>query len=207
MFEVLNSYLFQHKNISIPGLGTIYLETLPASLDTGNKQMLAPLYYFRFDKYFDAPDKDFFAYLASLKKMPDYEALRWYNEFAYDLKDRIYREDKVRWEGIGDLKKDTEGNIVFESTLGNPFFLQPVAARKVVHKNAKHVLLVGDSERTNVEMNEWLAKDEAAPKKQWWWIAAITIGVAALVIILIHFSNNGFHFGSTGNQQKLETTK
>jgi hypothetical protein len=207
MFEALNSYLFQHKNISIPGLGTIYLETLPASMDTSNKQMLAPLYYFRFDKYFDAPDKEFFAYLASFKKIPDFEALRWYNEFAYDLKDRIYRDDKVRWEGIGDLKKDAEGNIVFESTLGNPFFLQPVPAHKVVHKDARHLLLVGDNERTNVEMNEWLSKEEDVPKKQWWWIAAIALAAAALVVIFVHFSNNGFHFGATGNQQKLETTK
>ena len=79
MFEELNSYLYQHKSISIPGLGTIYMESLPASIDSSSKNILPPLYYFRFDKYFDAPDKEFFSYLASEKNMADYEAIRWYN--------------------------------------------------------------------------------------------------------------------------------
>ncbi|HLZ88634.1 MAG TPA: hypothetical protein VKQ52_15370, partial [Puia sp.] len=65
MFAVLNAYLFQHRSISIPGLGTIYLETLPAAVDVADRTMQPPAYHFRFDKYFDAPDKEFFAFVAA----------------------------------------------------------------------------------------------------------------------------------------------
>ena len=67
MYDVLNKYLFQHKSISIPGLGSLVAETIPAVSDFANKQLLPVQVKFRFDKYFDAPDKDFFTYL-SLKK-------------------------------------------------------------------------------------------------------------------------------------------
>ncbi|WP_315816313.1 hypothetical protein [Paraflavitalea speifideaquila] len=59
MTEALTSYLIQHKSISIPGLGTVYIERIPAQTDFINKQILPPSYHFRFDKYFDAPDKEF----------------------------------------------------------------------------------------------------------------------------------------------------
>ena len=86
MFEILKSYLFQHKSISLPGLGTIIMELVPASLDTGTKEMLPPIYQFRFDKYFDAPDRQFFSWLASYKDIADFEAIRMYNEFSFDLR-------------------------------------------------------------------------------------------------------------------------
>ena len=51
MFDVLNSSLYQHSSISIPGLGTIYLENLPASIDSATHQMLPPIFYFLFYKF------------------------------------------------------------------------------------------------------------------------------------------------------------
>src|SRR5882724_4213680 len=208
MFDVLNSYLFQHKSISIPGLGTIFMETLPASIDTSTKNILPPLYYFRFDKYADAPEREFFSYLAAQKNVEDYEALKMYSEFAFELRNKINLEEKVKWEGVGELKKDYEGNILFESSLGNPFFLQPVPARKVIHPDAKHLLLVGDRERMSDEMNEFLNTEEEEPKsKKWWWISAIIAAVIALLIILVHFSSHGWKIDSAGNQEKLEIKK
>ena len=89
MLQVLNAYLFQHRSISIPGLGTIYLETFPAHVDVAGRTVLPPVYRFRFDKYFDAPEKEFFTYLATQGRMLDFEAIKWYNEFSFDLRNRI----------------------------------------------------------------------------------------------------------------------
>jgi hypothetical protein len=207
MFDILNSYLFQHKSISIPGLGTIYLETLPSSIDITTKKILPPLYYFRFDKYFDVPDKDFFSFIGNQKKMPEYEALKWYNEFSYALRSRVSQEEKVKWEGVGELKKDFEGNTVFESSLGTPFFWEPVPARQVIHPNAQHVLLVGDRERTNFEMNEWLNKDAGPRKKIGWWVYALILSALAIGVLIFHFANNGWRINSVSNQQVLQLGK
>ncbi|MEO6960589.1 MAG: hypothetical protein ABIY90_01405, partial [Puia sp.] len=115
MYAILNKYLFQNKSINIPGLGTIWMEVRPASLDTTTRSVLPPVYYFRFDKYFDAPDRDFFSYLAMIGQIPEYEAMRQYNEFAYNLREQLNRHQEAVWEGVGELKKDLEGNIRFGS--------------------------------------------------------------------------------------------
>src|SRR5258708_36754275 len=125
MFQVLNAYLFQHRSISIPGLGTIYLETLPANTDVADRTILPPAYRFRFDKYFDAPEKEFFSYIATQRNMLDYEAIKWYNEFSFELRNRIRSEDQVSWDGVGILQKDGSGNVIFESRSGNTLFMTP----------------------------------------------------------------------------------
>jgi hypothetical protein len=199
MFQVLNAYLFQHRSISIPGLGTIYLETLPASVDVAERTMLPPAYRFRFDKYFDAPDRDFFSYIASQENILDYEAIKWYNEFSFNLRNRIRTEEEVNWEGVGILKKDDSGNVLFESVPDKVFIL-PTPAMRVNRQDAQHTLLVGDQERTSVEMNEWLSEDTSVGKKRPWWIIALILGVIALAVLGWHFYSNGWSFG---NQIKL----
>ena len=201
MFQVLNAYLFQHRSISIPGLGTIYLETFSASVDVADRIILPPLYQFRFDKYFDSPDREFFAYIASQRNVLDYEAIKWYNEFSLDLRNRIRQEDKVEWDGVGTLKKDEGGNIVFQAAPPNGLFLTPTPALRVNRENAQHTLLVGDQERTNVEMNEWLLEEEEGNKKRHsWWIVALVLAILGLVALGWHFYSNGW---SIGNQNSL----
>ncbi len=201
MFQVLNAYLFQHRSISVPGLGTIYLETFSASVDVADRTILPPLYQFRFDKYFDSPDREFFAYIASQRNVLDYEAIKWYNEFSLDLRHRIRTEEKVDWEGVGILKKGEGGSVVFEPAPASGLFMAPTPAIRVNRQNAQHTLLVGDQERTNVEMNEWLLEEEVVNKrKRSWWIIALVLALLALIALGWHFYSNGW---SIGNQNSL----
>ena len=200
MLQVLNAYLFQHRSISIPGLGTIYLETFPAHVDIADRTVLPPVYRFRFDKYFDAPEKEFFSYLAAQGKMLDFEAIRWYNEFAFDLRNRIKNEDEVPWQGVGILRKDDAGNILLESVTAPEFTQHPIPAVKVKHQDAVHTMLVGDRERTSSEMNEWLQDDATVRKRLSWWVIALVLVVIALAILAWRFYTHGF---STGNQSTL----
>lgn len=206
MFNVLNNYLFQHKNISVPGLGTIYLEMLPAQSDASGKNILPPSYYFRFDKYFDAPDKDFFLHLAAEKNIPDYEAIKWYNEFSYELRNKIRHEEKAEWEGVGILKKDDEGNIVFESTAGTPEFLQPVPAEYVT-QNIPPIALSVQVDENNIAATELVYPEEVVQQKNNWWVYALVVAALAVVTLLFHFSSAGWKPESTGNQQTLQTGK
>src|SRR3984957_7776733 len=98
MLQVLNAYLFQHRSISIPGLGTFYLETFSANVDVADRTMQPPAYRFRFDKYFDARDKEFFFYHDNQRNILDYEAIKLYNEFSFELRNRIRQEDQVSWD-------------------------------------------------------------------------------------------------------------
>ncbi|GGA91939.1 hypothetical protein [Puia dinghuensis] len=203
MFAVLNAYLFQHRSISIPGLGTIYLETMPAAVDVADRTMLPPMYQFRFDKYFDAPDKEFFAFIANQRHILDFEAIKWYNEFAFDLRNRIKTEDEVNWEGVGVLKKDGSGNVLLEPFSSPLNFMQPTPAVRVLHQDAQHTLLVGDRERTTGEMNEWRQHEEEEEGRRRglpWWVIALIIAVAGLAFLGWYFYSHGL---STASQNKF----
>lgn len=200
MFAVLNAYLFQHRSISIPGLGTIYLETLPAAVDVADRTMLPPVYHFRFDKYFDAPDAAFFSYIATQRNVLDYEAIKWYNEFSFELRNRIKNEDSVTWDGVGVLKKDGSGNVLFEPAATSFSFMQPTPAMRVNRQNVQHTLLVGDRERTSDEMSELLHDDADKGRKIAWWVIALIIAAAGLAFLGWYFYSHGL---SAGNQTKF----
>jgi hypothetical protein len=206
MYAILNRYLFLNKSIPVPGLGTICMESLPASIDASTRSIMPPTYRFRFDKFFDSPDKDLFTYLSAQQNISDYEALRQYNDFAYSLRDRLNYFREAPWEGLGILKKDDMGEIHFESSILNPTFLQPVPAEKVVRANAKHMMLVGDRERSNREMSDWFA-EEPVHGNRLWWLVALLGGIASVLFILFHFSSHGWNVGSTGNQQLIQVKK
>lgn len=203
MFEVLNSYLVQNKSISIPGLGTIYVERIPARYDFVNRSILPPAYQFRFDKYFDAPDKEFFTYLASEKKIADFEAIKIYNEWAYEFRSRIRGEETVTWEGVGVLQQDPSGEIHFEPINDLNADINPVHAERVVRTDAAHTMLVGDKETTTIEMTEYLQEDVSSRKKTGWIIAAV-IAAIALSIFFIRVYSKGFNIESTANEQRID---
>lgn len=209
MVDVLNSYLVQHKSLSIPGLGTIYVERKPAQTDFVNKQIIAPSYHYRFDRYFDAPDKDFFTYLAAQKEIADYEAIRWYNEWAYELRNRIRTQQEVKWDKVGILKTDVTGEIIFEAQPNLVSYLNPVPAERVIRTNAQHTMLVGDKEVTNTAMTDYLNEHEETVyvEKESWWIYALILATIAAIVIFFHFFQNGVRNSSVNNQQKIRISK
>jgi len=207
MIETLNKYLIQHKSINIPGLGTIFTEHLPATFDVINKRILPPHYIYRFNKYFDAPDKEFFSYLAYERGVPDYEAIQLYNQFSLELRTAIKKDNKAEWSGVGTFTRSSTGDMVFEP-VNNPNSLNaPVAAVRVVRGNAAHALLVGDQEKTSIEMTGLLNAEKipkAIVKTYTWHRYALIVFAIAVLILIFHFINNGFSMASLANGSAIE---
>jgi len=193
MIEILNSYLIQHKSLSIPGLGTVYLEKIPAISDFANRRILPPSFKFRFDKYFDAPDKEFFSYLAANSNVQEYEAIKQYNEFAYELRNSIRKDDQFIWPQVGVLMRDHNGEILFRSETIQPEFLKPVPANRVMRHDTKHAILVGERERTAEDMAQMLGEEVHVEKESWWTYALIIFAVA-LILLFFRFYQHGWKF-------------
>ncbi|MBL7735995.1 MAG: hypothetical protein JNL51_11095 [Chitinophagaceae bacterium] len=202
MIEELNSYLLQHKSIGIPGLGTIYVERIPAQSDFVNKQLLPPAYHYRFNKYFDVPDKQFFSYLAAQKEVADYEAIRIYNEWAQEFKSKIETDREVRWNGVGVLTADDSGDILFEPVASLTSFMPAVPAQRVIRDNVKRLMLVGDKELTNEEMAGFLSEETQVEKPSWWMYALIILALALIFIFFYYYNNDGMG-GIFGNRRPL----
>ena len=186
MSEALYKYLLQNKSLSIPGLGTIFVERVPAQSDFVNRQLLPPSFHYRFDKYFDAPDKEFFGFLSRQKGIADYEAIRWYNEWAYDLRNQIKTDNPVTLEGVGVLSKDLAGDIQFEALMPVESYLNAVPAVRVIRSHAKHLLRVGDKEVSS-ELYVDEEQGNSSVEKESWWIYALVLAAIALVILFFHF--------------------
>jgi hypothetical protein len=201
MEQLVRTYLLQKSSVSIPGLGTIYVERSPARSDFINRQLLPPSYHFRFDKYFDAPEKEFFTFLAARKKIEDYEAIKMYNEWALSLRNNIGTDQSTTIEGIGTLKRDVSGEVIFEPEAAIETFNVPVSAERVIRTNAKHTMLVGDREVSNIEMSGYL--HEAHKRKIPWWVYAIILAVLATGAILFHFLS-GDNTTPFGNRQSIQ---
>ena len=202
MIQLINNYLLQHKSVSIPGLGTIYVERIPAQSDFINKQLLPPSYHYRFDKYFDAPGKEFFSFLAAMKSIPEYEAIKVYNEWAMGVRNSIGANKPAMLDGIGTLKRDTSGDVVFEPLSTLRTYDVAVPAQRIIRTNARHTMLVGDKETTTVDMTGYFQK--VHKEKASWWIYALILAALSLVAIFFHYFKHGSD-APFGNHQTIET--
>lgn len=203
MVKLITTYLLQNHSLSIPGLGTIYIERIPAQSDFVNRQILPPSYHYRFDKYFDTPGKEFFTFLSSRKNVHDFEAIRMFNEWALELRNSITgAEQSANLEGIGSLKRDASGDVVFEPSVKPHTYTLSVPAERIIRTNAKHMMLVGDRETTNVEMSGYF-QDGSASRRKSWWVYALIIAAVCAIAIAVYYYNNGSAF-PFGNQQKIQ---
>ncbi len=180
MYTILNKYLFLHKSIPLPGLGTI------CHGKPGGK------YRCKYQKHICHPFTVFVLINFLIHRTKIFLLISLRNKIfltmkhcgstmilPISLRDRLNYFREAPWEGLGILKKDDMGEIHFESSILNPSFLQPVPAEKVVRANAKHMLLVGDRESSNSEMSDWFAEEPVHGNRLWWLVALIG-GIAAV---------------------------
>lgn len=200
--DVLTNYLLQQKRISIPGLGTLHMERVPARTDFVNARILPPLFRFRFDQYFDAPDSDLFGYLSNHLDIPDYEAIKWYNEFAYALRAKIRNNEAAEWPGLGNFVTDDKGEITFATEKPSFDLPEAVPANRIIHEHSEHAILVGDREVLVSDLTERSAEAVFVERGSW-WIYALIIAAVALIVIGYHYFLQDAGQQSGGSQQKV----
>lgn len=204
MIGVLHSYLILHKNLSLPGLGTIYVERTPAQSDFINRQIIPPSYHYRFDRYFDSPDKDFFLYLADQKNIADYEAIKLYNEWSAAIRETIRTEKSAELVQIGRLMQDESGELVFEPFSIISSGLEPVMAERLIRVNAEHNMIVGERETTSAEMSRYF-EEKSVVARESWWLYALIVAAISLTAIFFHYYRHGNTIHSSSNHQPVKT--
>ncbi len=185
MQQLLYSYLIQNGSLALPGIGTIYVRRKPAVTDFVNQRILPPEGYFELDNDARPARNDLFDYIARHKQTDQAKAIQLLNEFSFNLKNEI-KLKSYYWESLGTIKQDAEGNVVIVDSVNHLSFLEAVHAERVVHEHAEHYIKVGDTEKTNVEMAEWLQEREAGHKITWSLIAVI-IGSAITMLFVLNY--------------------
>jgi hypothetical protein len=203
MQDTLYEFLLLNKKLSLPGLGTIFLCQSSAQHDLSNKQFTAPSFYFRIESRNDKPSKRLFDWLSSSLGITEWDAIKSVNDFSFDLKKKLSENGEVSWENVGMIRRDNNGDL----RLDPPNILlqseSPVTAEKVIRVKAEHTVLVGEQEKSSVEMEEYFAGSPA--KKNYSWLIAVILTVLAVIFIGWYFSEKGFSTSSAGNQSVIKS--
>jgi len=205
MLEVLHQYLIQNKSLSLPGLGTLQLQHIPAISNFSDHLILPPMHKVIFDDMQDTPGKSLFPYVASKMGIEEWEAIKKINDFAYELKNRLKEKKSFEWHKIGILSYDDAGNIILDSQTISYNFMQPVPAVRVIRADASHLILRGDTEVSGSFLPANIPDEIALSGKnvfhKWWFWAAV-FAIASFLLLAFHFYNNGFGINSLRNMQK-----
>jgi len=203
MQDSLYEFLLLNKKISLPGIGTISLGQGPAQHDFPNKQFIAPVSFFTIDPKNDKPSKKLFDWLSSSLNITEWEAIKSVNDFSFDLKKNLSEFGEVNWEKIGVLRRSDTGDLKLDSQNISLLSEPPVTAEKVIRVKAEHTVLVGEKEKTSVEMEEYFAGSPT--KKNYTWLIAVILTVLAVMFIGWYFSEKGFSTSSAGNQSVIKS--
>lgn len=203
MQDTLYEFLLLNRKLSLPGIGTISLCHSSAQHDISNKQFTAPSFYFTIESRNDMPSKKLFDWLSSSLGIGEWDAIRSVNDFSFALKERLSENGEAKWENVGVIRRDNNGDLKIDQ---QNILLQsgpPVAAEKVIREKAEHIVLVGEKEKTSVEMEEYFAGSPA--KKNYSWLIAVIIMVLAVIFIGWYFSEKGFLTSAAGNQSVIKS--
>jgi hypothetical protein len=178
MYSVIAHALYQKKKCTLPGLGELLLETVPAQTNFIDSFIVAPTSKILFSS---SIDKD-----------------KIFNEFSAIsevLIGELDEKKEVEVEGLGRFFKKADG-YGFEAIALKESYFSNVEVIRVKREDALHDILVGDTQTTNVRMNEYFAGSETI-KKDWWWVIPLVLGAAAMATIVYTLYKNGFNnFGN-----------
>jgi hypothetical protein len=203
MQDTLYEFLLINKKLSLPGIGTISLCQNSAQLDFTNKQFTAPSFYFTIESRNDKPSNKLFDWLSSSVGITEWDAIKSVNDFSFALKKKLSENGEVNWANVGTIRRDNNGDLKLETQNILLQSEQPVTAEKVIRVKAEHTVLVGEKERTSVEMEEYFA--ESHTKKKYTWLIAVILTVLAVMFIGWYFSEKGFSTSSAGNQSVIKS--
>lgn len=212
MFHILHQYLIQNKSLSLPGLGTISLQYIPAISNFTDHVIEPPMQKIIFDDLNDAPDKTLFQYVASKLQVEEWEAIKKVNDFSFELKNRLKQEGEIAWDRVGILQADVGGNISLEAKTITYDFMEPALAKRIIRSNTNHPILIGDTEisgRFISQEEESLIDDSFSnqalkSKMNKWWIWSCIIGGIVVALLFLHFYKSGFTVNQFYNLQKSD---
>ena len=203
MQDSLYEFLLLNKKLRLPGIGTITLCQTSAQHDFSNKQFIAPAFFFTIDPKNDKPSKKLFDWLSFSLNITEWEAIKSVNDFSFDIKKKLSENGEVSWEKVGVIRRNNNGDLKLDPQNISLQSEPPVIAQKVIRVKAEHIVLVGEKEKTSVEMEEFLVGSRV--KKNYTWLIALILTVLAVMFIGWYFSEKGFSTSSAGNQSVIKS--
>lgn len=201
MVDLVLRYLSFQKKVSLQGIGTFSVEHLPARIDFPNRLLYAPEFILHFSSSATGNDEQFENWLQKELNVDKEEVKTLQQNLSADFQRSLSEKGEMTLNGLGVFTKD-EQRLLHFSSLYETIKGNPVPAEKIIRKNTSHSILVGEQEKTSVEMTELLTGSKRKPLNLW-WIIVMALFLSALVAIL-YFANYSPQWSKQGNNQKLK---
>lgn len=202
MVDLIVRFLSTHNKVSLKGIGSFSVEQLPARLDFPNRLLHAPETILHYSAE-AAEDPGFDLWLMQELRQPADEIKKKLQIFTEEFKRILDNKHEVELAGIGRFTKEENQLIhftsVFETIVGTP-----VVAEKIIRKNTQHSIRVGEEEKTNLEMEEFLYQKHRKPFS-FAWIITTLLFILAIVAILYFATTYTHLWDKQGNAQKIKS--
>ncbi|MEP6594526.1 MAG: hypothetical protein ABJA71_01215 [Ginsengibacter sp.] len=198
MHPIITSYLLQAAKCVLPNIGFFKIKYKPAESDVVNMQIAPPVEEIVFNEQANFLSPGLIKYVAAKKNILVSEAESLVNNFCKEWKEKIEGGEVLCFESFGCLQKNDAGIISFTKE-ERAIYFKTLSAERVLHDNAEHAVLVGDTETTSTLMNEYYS-EEAPVVKRRWVIPAIILTSIALVILFYSFYNHKISVSAIGNR-------
>ncbi|HRD56932.1 MAG TPA: hypothetical protein PK504_02735 [Ferruginibacter sp.] len=202
MEKLLALYLFQHKICPLPTVGTLLLQPGNAVALQADKLLNAPApnVVFSVSEY---NTEGLVQSLSTALNIDSTSARLTLENFCKSIL-QMGENSAIKFSNAGSFKKDENGQLFFEPAQPNAAFVQPTIAERVIHPQATHSMLVGDTHTNTVAMTEMLSAENQKRSLAWaWWSIGLAVA-AASVIVFYSTGNNAAHFG---NANKISPAK
>jgi hypothetical protein len=204
MHSLITSYLLQNKECALPGIGVLKIIHTPASTDAAKNKLLPPFEQVIFKTKSGTESTGLVKYIGDKKHIAETEAAHLLKTFCNEWKEKIEAGEKLTFDTIGSLQKDTDGTITFKRDKVN-HFLHPVTIDAVYRKEEQQVNITEQDIPADgaVTVEEGSYNEEVILERSYWGLWALILLAIGLVMLFYHFKDKPFTGSSTGNQQQL----
>jgi hypothetical protein len=192
MNQYLHKYLSLNKKLSIPDIGNLVIESSGARLDSVNGILYAPTQLIQFTQEHATADKYFFDFLANELGVDDVVAIGIFHDYIYKIKSAIKSPQGALIKGIGTLKKEDNGYIIFtpeKSQLDLMPQVQLDSIYPIPHKEEQidYNQLKDLTSQKEEDISPLLGQESEVPADNWWISAIILflIGVGAIMFYYV----------------------
>lgn len=172
MLDALYKYLILNDSVSIPGVGSFHVKRSAAAFDQGTHIFYPPASEIKFEQGTALTDTKFYHFLSREKGVSEVDAVRKFQDFAYQLRKDIQTHPFVELSNIGVLKRNGLGDVVFESSVSTRKYFPSIAPAET-----------GDSQEETIIAEKEDIGEEASMTKDRWWIWATVLALLALAAI------------------------
>jgi len=197
MNQYLHKYLVLNQKLSIPDVGNLIIEPNGAQLDVNNGLLFAPAPALHFKQESTAiADKFFYDFLAQEMGVDEVVAIRSFHDYLYTLKSALNTPQGAHLSGIGQLRKENNGYILFSPEKNLNELMPQVKLSPAYQLPQKEVAPLPDdddahrelTEQEEEDIRELLGQESQEGKADYWWVYAIIlllIGVGALLFYYV----------------------